>query len=330
VLLDLRAFPVYSQTKSDRDAARLEASEVTRSVAFEAAAAFLQTLGLGQVRQSAERRMALTAQSLADSQARFDAQIVGSNDVTRAELEVATAERELIRSKNAEHEALLNLGFLIGVPVESIATPDNSVLQSLSEEQKSVDELVTAAIQRRLDLAASGKRIEALHLFAKEPLYRYAPAFNLTGEYKYNNEAGFAGKTTTWAVSVSGVWTLFDGFARQADRQERLSLARAAELEREQRVRKVSVEIKTALSALETARAAIELATVAEAAARKNTSETTELYRNGLSTAFAVADSTQRLFEAEVALTREKLTLALAALDLRSALGFDPFGRETK
>lgn len=329
-ILDMRAFPIFSQSKSDRDASVLEAAEVRRTVAFEVASAFLRTVGLGQVRQAAERRLELSRQNLADATARFEAQIASSNDVTRAELEMATAEREVTRGKNLEYEATLNLGFLTGTTVDSLARPDAFLLDEVPEKQASLGELENAALSRRLDLAARQKRIEALHFFAKEPMQRYYPAFTLTGEYKYNNEAGFAGRNTTWALGVNAVWTFFDGLARHADERERLSQARAAQLERDQKVRSLEVEIKAALTAIEDARAAIRQSTVAQAAAKKNAAETTELYRNGLSTAFAVADSAQSLFEAEVTLVSERLNLALAVLSLRSALGFDPFGKDPK
>jgi outer membrane protein TolC len=62
--------------------------------------------------------------------------------------------------------------------------------------------------------------------------------------------------------------------------------------------------------------------------ARKNGGETAELYRQGLTTAFTVADASAQLFDAEVALVRARYSMALALLALRRAYGLDPFGRE--
>ena len=49
--------------------------------AFEAAAAFLRTLGADQVAGAAERRVELARKNLEDARARFEAQITSSNDV---------------------------------------------------------------------------------------------------------------------------------------------------------------------------------------------------------------------------------------------------------
>jgi outer membrane protein TolC len=62
--------------------------------------------------------------------------------------------------------------------------------------------------------------------------------------------------------------------------------------------------------------------------ARRNGSETGELYRQGLATALAVADASSRLFSAEVELARARYDLAVGLLSLRRGLGLDPFGKE--
>jgi hypothetical protein len=43
-----------------------------------------------------------------------------------------------------------------------------------------------------------------------------------------------------------------------------------------------------------------------------------------------VSDASAGLFDAEVALARERYGLALAMLDLRAALGLDPAGQEVR
>ncbi len=329
-LLDLRAFPVYAQTRRDRDAIKLEASEERRQIALEAARAYLVTLSTSQVRAAAERRLELSKTSLDDARARFEAQIVSSNDVTRAELEFATAERELTTTKNAEAETRLNLGFLLDMDIERPLEIPEGTFGKTETDPGNAQTLVEQARKRRLDLAAREKRVEALRFYAREPLYRYFPALSLSGEYRYTNEAGLTGRDTSWFIGIDATWSLFDGFVRQSDRAERVAQANATDFDRKQQERKVDVEVRTALVSIENAQAGIRQALVAASTARRNSDETSELYRNGLSTALALADANQSLFEAEIALVRERLSFATAVLDLRTALGLDPFGKEPK
>ena len=69
---------------------------------------------------------------------------------------------------------------------------------------------------------------------------------------------------------------------------------------------------------------------MAQDVARKNAAETAELYRQGLASALQVADANVSLFDADVALVRQRFNLGVAFLNLEAALGLDPFGKEPR
>lgn len=328
VLFDARALPLWRQARSDRDAASLEAAEERRLVAFEAAAAFLRTLGADQVAGAAERRVELARKNLEDARARFEAQITSSNDVTRAELELATAEREATRARNDEETSRLSLANLLVSDVPEALEVPQSLLATADRERPAEEELVTRARERRLDVAAGMKRAEALHFWAKEPMNRFLPSLVARADGRWTNEGGLNARNTTWTYGLDLSWSLFDSATRFADRRERNANARAADLNARARERAVELEVKAALASLDNARAAVRQAAVALEAARKNASETTTLYREGLANALAVADANQSLFEADVALTNERYGLGAAVLDTWAALGLDPEGKE--
>ena len=328
VLFNARAFPLWKQALSDRDAARFEAAEQRRLVAFEASDAFLQTLGFEQVAAAAERRVDLARQNLADARARFEAQIVSSNDVTRAELEEASARREATRARNEAETSRLALANLLVAPVTGSLEVPRRLLAPPADAGKAEDELVARARDLRLDVAARKKRAEALHYSAKEPMNRFFPSLVARADGKWTNEAGLTGRNTTWTYGIDLSWTLFDSTISIADARERSAVARAADLDAKARERGVELDVKTALAALATARAGVEQAGVALEAARRNSTETNTLYREGLATALAVTDANQSLFEADVARTRELYGLGAAVLSLYAAQGLDPEGKE--
>jgi outer membrane protein, multidrug efflux system len=88
----------------------------------------------------------------------------------------------------------------------------------------------------------------------------------------------------------------------------------------------VALDVRRALVALDSAQSTQKVAARAADIARRNVQETAELYRQGLVRQLEVADANLRLFEAEVALARERYALALAYLDLRAAAGENPPG----
>ena len=131
---------------------------------------------------------------------------------------------------------------------------------------------------------------------------------------------------TDWFVALNAVWALWDGGERSADRAERLARARAGQLGVEQQVRRVGLEDQTARVALDTARATAVEAEEMVAAARANVEEARILYNQGLARAIEVADASARLFDAEVALARERYALGQAVVDQRAARGEGPLG----
>jgi len=327
-IFDAQAWPLLSQARRAHEAARHQAFDTQRNLAYETAQTFLTALSNEQVMQAAAERLDLAERNLEEIRVRFDAQLVGSNDVTRAELEVASAERELVRARGTARISRLVLGYLVDAEIaDSLAVP-SALLAQAARPVEPAEVAVPEATQRRPDVQAERARAAALRWAAREPLTRYLPDLDFTGTAWTTNESGFSGRDQDWTLGLGLTWELFDGGEREADRSERAALARESELNLEHLERGVDVDIETARVALESEQASLARAEVAVAAARRNAGETTELYRQGLVRALEVVDANVQLFEAEVERTGAQYALALAFLDLRAAVGLDPLGKE--
>jgi len=323
-LFDARALPLMRQARLDRDATKLTAAESKRLLAFDAADAFLTTLGFEQVQIAAEHRREFARTSLDDVRARFEAGLVSSNDVTKVELELATAERGFAQSSGDVEAARVQLGNLLNTDVSGpLAAPDG--LLDAADDAATFD--VAAAQQRRNDIAATRSRVEALREFAREPLLRFIPSVLFTAQTRNINDGPVSDRNNDGFVGVTLAWPLFDAGIRRAERAERVANVRGGELALEFSLRNVDRQLRSAAVQLTTEQAALREATAALRAARKNADETNELYRQGLASALELADSTQRLFDAEVAEVTARYRMALAYLSLREASGEAPVGR---
>jgi outer membrane protein TolC len=276
--------------------------------------------------QAAVQRHAFAQSNRDAAQARYDAQLTGINDVTRAELELATAERELTNARGAQQTAELQLEFLLNTPITQPLQTPVELEDAAGHTAFQPEALLRIAEQRRLDLASARSRADALEAWATEALLRIAPAVSANAQYRATNEAGFSGKSTTWSIGAVLSWTLFDGGAWMADRSERLSTAKAADYQALEIARKIRVDIRSAIVGLTNAQAALKQSGVALDAARKNASETSELYKQGLTSALASADANVRLFEAEVAFAGANYAVMAAYLDMRHICGLEPLG----
>lgn len=323
-LFDGRGFPLYRAAALARSAAELDRDEARRQVGFEAGGAYLSTLGLQAVVEAAQHRVAFARETLADARGRASAQLASSNDVSRAELELSTAQLELRRAEGDLATGMLNLGWLLGVQLRGPLSSPDALLATAAATQTDRRPAIGQAQARRLDVRSGRLRAGAARERAKEPLWRWIPSLSAIGQADASSVEDTTGKTVDWFVGLSAVWSLWDGGERAADRDDLVAQTRVAELEVARQTRSVALEVESALVALATSRDTATVATSAVTAARKNVVEARALYRQGLVRALDVADATAGLFDAEVALARERYGLGLALLNLRAALGLGP------
>lgn len=320
-LFDARAFPLYRQARFSLQATEFQSEEDRRLLGFEAADAFVTTLSFEAVARAAERRRDFARAAVEDSRARFEAGLVSSNDVTRAELELATAERELLRANSTTASALLQLENLLATEIEGPLQITN--LSAPASGTFDVQRLVAAAIANRRDLQARERQARALEEFASEPSRRFIPALGLLGQYRQVEEEG-ADSAGDGVLSLNMNWSVFDGGERLAERAERLAILREAELIVSQTRRRIELDVNDAVVSIRREIDTLQQAERAAEIARRNAQETQELYRQGLASALAVADANLRLFEAEVAEARARYDVSIAQLDLRAAVGTSP------
>jgi outer membrane protein TolC len=331
-LFDARSMTSLAAVRAQRNADVAAAEESRRQLAFEVSQAFLATLGTTQVREASARRFAFAGQNLEAAKARFSAGLASVNDVTRAELEYATAEVGLTQVKGQVETSTLQLGNLLDAPESvrgSLVVPE-FLIEAASAEAADAEALIDEALARRLDIGSLRWAASSQRSLAKVPMLGLLPSLSASGRYSLTNEASFNNRNWNWSVGATLSWTLFDGLARFGQRREQLALAKLADLDVQAATRRVDLEVREALVSLANQRASQKQAATAYEVAKKNAAETTELYRQGLASALQVADANVSLFEAEVALVQERYGLGVAFLNLEAALGLDPFGKEPR
>jgi outer membrane protein TolC len=325
-ILNAGAWPLLRQAERLLDAQRATSTDQKRVLAFDAATAFFGVLTVEQVLQAAQRRVDTSKANLADTQARVEAQLNSANDVTRAQLNLASAEQELATDEGNVRRAYLSLGFVIAVPVEGPLVPPAPTLQAAAAPLTAVEPLIASAAARRLDLVASRHNARAAHLFADEPLLRLVPTLGVTGAVTATSNTSATGKATDETLTANLTWVLYDAGTRYADKRSRDAQADIADLQVQTLIRSIDTDVRTAFSSLQAAQAAFRSAADAVAAAARSVSETETLYRQGLAKALELTDANDQRFAAEVAYANAQYAMALDFLALREAMGLDPLG----
>jgi len=317
------AFPLYQQAKHNLYAEKWGAQQDLRLLGFDTAKAFFGTMATERVLEAAQRRLATAKSNLEYAEARASAQLASTNDVTRAQVAIAAAQTSVAQATGNVERAYITLSFLVGRPVmPGLVSPDTMIKTAIAYEPTDLE--IKAALDRRFDVKSAHERVIALHAFADEPLYRFAPSLSATGALRYDFDPIGANKAFDQTLTFNLTWNLFDGGSRYGDRKSRLAQAKSAELDESLLRRAVEADVKTAFASLKAARKSLSFAEDAVIAAQKNVDETAILYKQGLAKAIELTDANLNRFDAEITRESAKVIMEQAYLDLRLALGFGP------
>ena len=319
-LFDLRALPLIRAATRGLEAQTIESQELRRALAFDVADSFYAALSLERLLDAARQRVAVGQQTVDESRIRLDAGLANRNDLTRTELELATAELVATRAANTVTTARLSLFYLINPPADltfsGLVVPERAA--PLAADRAT---LVEQAHAGRQELAALDQRWQEARQLALAPRLGWVPRLDLRGIYRWTNEAGLSGNSEDWNLGANFTWELFDGGDRIALAAQRDALAREAELDLAQRRRQVELEVDQASADLATAEAALAQARTQVAFAAQNSEEVRERFQNGLATALEQTDAQVAEFEAEVEVARQGFARDVADLALQRALG---------
>ena len=329
-LFDANAIPTFKYYKDSRTAQEFSSAESKRQLSFEVGQAFLTTLSAAQVLQASKHRYEYAKQNLEAAKARFAAGLVSVNDVTRAELELASAEMSVIQGQGRADTTVLQFGNLLNdqdAAKKALVAPEFLITADASRFADT-ETMINDAQIRRLDLNALRWTAKAQKSLLLQSTLKWFPSLSFFTRGTYTNEAGLTGRNWNWNLGLTFSWSIFDGLLRNGEYKEQNALASIADLDVKAALRGVEINVRETEVSLASQRAALKQAEVALDVARKNEQETSELYRQGLASALEVSDATVSLFEAEVAQVNQRFNLGIAFLNLEAALGLDPFGKE--
>ncbi len=326
-LFDLRALPLIRAATVGLEAQAIESQELRRALAFDVADSFYAALSLERLLDAARQRVVVGRQTVDESRIRLDAGLANRNDLTRTELELATAELVATRAGNTVTTARLSLFYLINAPADRIvgelAVPERTAPLAADRET-----LIEEALAGRQELVALDQRWQAARQLALAPRLGWVPRLDLRGIYRWTNEAGLSGNSEDWNLGANFTWELFDGGDRIALAAQRDAEAREVGLDLVQRRRQVALEVDQASADLATAEAALSQARTQLAFAIQNAEEVRERFHNGLATALEQTDAQVSAFESEVEVARQGFARDVADLALQRALGGWPAGSE--
>jgi multidrug efflux system outer membrane protein len=348
-LFNAQSWPGLRGAERQLDAARLDAGEARRSLAFQVASGYLDVLAAEQTVAAAERRRVTAAQAFKDAQARTDAGLAARGDVARAEVEDASAELALTSARRVLATARVGLEDLVGRPlagafaqpidIDALSTGAATVpvqaadggspaatVAALDVADPAKRLLLVQTALNRADIAARTADADAAALAVRQQRGQYLPTVTANGSYSDSDSdvRGSPEPGPQWRASITASVTMFDAGAREAEIDAAIASRRQAQLVLQAARRRVIHDVALACENLASARASVRQAEVQLRAAKINAEDVTARGKQGLATALEVADANVSAFEADSGLVRQRLALAEAWLSLRQTIGLWP------
>ena len=292
------------QAESDKAALRQSELQTTGSVQE----SFIGTLTAMENVRSQREAVARLEDQLAITTGFYEVGLRPRLDVLQAQVDLGTAQRELVTLENTRDTTLATLNTLLGYAATENVAYEGALATRPFE--RSLEECLEAAYRMRPDLYVGYKAVEMAvkdRLMARAGYYPQVEAYyniSSSGNTLGLQRAGSNGsRSTTWEVGATLSWEVFQwGTTYFSDQQAGWLVAQARSQARGLML-DAGLDVKQNYLALREAAKRIDVARQNVAHAREAYESALARYREQVGTNFDVLDASSNLLTAEVELT---------------------------
>ena len=256
----------------------------------------------------------LLADQLKDQQNRFDAGTVPRFNVLQAEVELANARPDLIRSKNNFHISRLELGKTLGLDTDD--EPDVLGALRMPPREVNLARALATARRNRAILKVQKNTIETEEQQITVAKAGYKPKLDANVGYEFvnsRNSTDLAKVTNGWYLGVTGSWAIFDGLKTKGQVDQARARLASAKVNLSDSVQQVELEVQKAYAQAKVSREVI----ASQSKVVEQADEALRLAKERLS---AGAGTQLDVLNARVALTKARTTQKQALSDYNVAL----------
>ncbi len=225
-----------------------------------------------------------------DVQVMYDKQAVAQSDLLGAQVALANATLQRLRSANALRLAGAAYNRWVGQPLDRIPNLDEPGATPSAASSDSLDSLIAEALEHRPELEAVQAQQTGFEQAARSERAQGLPQIVLQAGYSHvDNE--ILDRQNFASVGIGFQWRLFDSGQLQARTHALQSRAHAAEQRLTDLRSTVRLDVETAYYNREDAAARVHAASAAVAQSEENVRIARELYGSGLGTNNQVLDA---------------------------------------
>ena len=320
VLEGTRRFREYDAAKADVRAAEARYVDSRYQVALQTKTIFFNALRQQDLLEVSQQRTIQAQQNMEIVRRRALLGEATVSDSLRARLDVVNAAQAVLQGETALRAARFSLGRQIGVgqPVIPVRPDDldPTVLPYTESEILEIAEVVSPTV-----IAASETSVSA-GLGVSAARTQYIPTMRLSSGYNWQNQTmSLDGGSTSWNMTLSMSYPIFNGFQREASIDRAQYVQRVAQLQEDDARLGAREEADAALQDLLTAEQAIVIAEDAAFVASEDLRVVRARYEVGAATILDILVSQNAVTQADADVVTTRYDYILARAGLEAILG---------
>ncbi|HLK63369.1 MAG TPA: TolC family protein [Bryobacteraceae bacterium] len=318
-IFDFSSIRRFQASKVGISAARSDAATTEERVAADVARAYLAAVKTDTDVETAQANVTLSQAVLTQADNQKKAGTGTGIEITRAKVQLANDQQQLLAAQNARRAAHLRLLRAMGLRLDTEAELTDR-LQYTPVDTITLEQAKVQALQSRPDYKAQQERESNARLSASATKMERLPSLQAFGDYgAIGTGPGNALPTRTYGVSLRV--PVFDGGKRDARRAESESQYRSERVRTNDLKEQVELDVRLALDALKSAEDEVQVAKDGLELAGNELTQARRRYEAGVANSLEVTDAQTRLERARDNQTAALYNYNLARIDLAQSLG---------
>ncbi len=318
-----RTSALIRESKSSLTATSATRDQVKQTVVFGVRQAYFGVLVSEEVLRARTQARDLSALHLKVAQARYQEGLAPKADITKAEVELANANLELIRAQNEVSLAYATLSNALGLP------PTTSLklageLQAPGE-QPILEASLAFSYQHRPELKRAEASLQAARSAIKVAASGTSPSLFATASINWLDNSSLSG--SDWTAGVALSFPLWDGGGTEARVRQARAAAESAQAAYDNAKQQIGLEVQQAFLNVMEADQRVATAEALVAQAEENYRIAQGRYAAGVGPMLDVVDAETALTAARTSYAQARYDAQVARARLDLAMG-KPFPRE--
>jgi outer membrane protein TolC len=303
-----------AQVAAARHSSRATEHDITYDVKFQ----FYNLVKAQKLLEVSEKSHERSQGQLERAESLFELGSVARSDVLRARVDLAQAQLDLITARNMVELEKTRLAKVMGLSADVVIEVEADL--TIEDEEVVSEELYREALRQRPEILAASERVKAAKAGLNSAKAGYYPSFFSFFNWRWRddefpNSTGDLSERYTWDVGMGFQFPLFDGMLTQGNIGSARTGLRNSEHEFADLEQTVTLDVKTAIIALQEGEQRLTVSEEALASAEESYKLAEEQYEVGLGTILELTEAGVELTTAESqqieAITLYKMAQAL-------------------